>query len=405
MVRCLGSRAKDRAVPLAETPVIKPIREGPKRIFERELEQATTALRESEERYRTLFESIDEGFCIIEVLFDASGAAVDYRFLETNPAFVKQTGIEEPVGRRMLDIVPGHESHWFETYGRVAQTGESVRFEAGAAGLGRFYDVNAFRIGAPEQRRVAILFKDIGERKQLEDQLRRTAEELTETNRRKDEFLATLAHELRNPLAPIANVLALLRHPNKQVPVETLYAIIDRQLGHIVRLVDDLLDISRISRGALQLHTQPVELAEVLRRAIETSRPLIDAGRCQLEVETPSELVQVDGDPTRLVQIVANLLNNAAKYTREGGHIWLTLRHEGEWAQISVRDDGVGIPADMLERVFDMFTQVDASRADGLGIGLTLVRSLVSLHGGSIDVHSEGEGRGSEFMVRLPSIG
>jgi PAS domain S-box-containing protein len=345
----------------------------------------------------SVVDAIDQGFCIIEVLFDEAGKPHDYRFLQVNAAFEKQTGIENAVGRRMREIAPNHETHWFEIYGRVAQTGESARFEAEAKALDRFYTVNAFRIGAPEQRRVGVLFEDISERKRLEQQLR-------ESNRRKDEFLATLAHELRNPLAPITTTLALLRHPNNDVPVEQLYAVLDRQVHHMVRLVDDLLDLSRITRGVIELDKQPVELAEVLRRAIETSRPLIAARQCRLSVEDAPTPVLVDGDPTRLVQVVSNLLNNAAKYTQRGGHICATLGRDREWARLAVRDDGVGIPAEMLERVFEMFTQVDTSRTDGLGIGLTLVRSLVALHGGRVEVHSEGLGHGSEFIVHLPVV-
>lgn len=323
------------------------------------------APRESEARYRALFQSIDDGFCVIEMIFDDAGAPVDYVFLEVNPAFAKHTGIEDPIGRRMGQIAPSHEAHWFEIYGHVARVGESVRFEASARALGRIYDVNAFRVGAPEDRQVAILFKDITERRRLEQQLRDMTEALTLSNRRKDEFLATLAHELRNPLAPIVNALDLLRRPDSQMPVEKLHAMIDRQVGHMVRLVDDLMDIARATQGVLELHQELVDLADVIRGAVEISRPLIDAGRRRLSIATPPEPVSVLGDPTRLVQIVANLLNNAAKYTGEGGRIWLTLEREGQSARLSVRDDGVGIPAHLKETVFDMFMRVDGSRVEG----------------------------------------
>ena len=354
--------------------------------------QAANSLRESEERYRTLFE---EGFCMIEVLFGADDTAIDYRFVETNPVFEAQTGIENAVGRRMRELAPSHEAHWFETFGRVAKTGEPARFEAGAKAFGRFYDVHAFRVGVPEQHRVAVLFKDITERRQLEDQL-------SDANRRKDEFLATLAHELRNPLASITNVLALLNRPEKKNDAEALHAIINRQIRQLVRLVDDLLDLSRITRGVIELHRQPLDLHAVIRTALETSRPQLERGGRQLSVGIPDQPVVVDGDQTRLVQIIANLLNNAAKFTDEGGRIWLTLGREGDYARLSVRDDGMGIPAGKLEKVFEMFTQLESTRAEGLGIGLTLVRSLVELHGGSIEVRSEGPGRGSEFIMKVP---
>jgi PAS domain S-box-containing protein len=357
--------------------------------------QAANSLRESEERYRTLFESIDDGFCIIEVLLDDDGAPVDYQFIEVNPAFEGQTGIANAVGRRIRDIAPSHEAHWFEVYGRVAETGESVRFQAEAKALARFYDVNAFRVGVPEQRRVAVLFKDITQRKHLEDQL-------SESNRRKDEFLATLAHELRNPLAPITNVLALLRRQQKQERVAELHAIIERQVGHLTRLVDDLLDVSRITRGVIELRKQPVDLERVIQTAVETSRPHVESDQRRLSVVTPGQPMFMDGDPTRLVQIIANLLNNAAKFTGGAGQIQLTLAREGDRARLCVRDDGVGLCADRLVGVFDMFAQVEPGRAGGLGIGLTLVRSLVVLHGGSVEARSEGVGHGSEFIVHLP---
>jgi PAS domain S-box-containing protein len=357
--------------------------------------QAANSLRDSEERYRTLFESIDEGFCIIELYFGDDGTPVDYRFVEVNPAFEGQTGIANAVGRSMREIAPSHEAHWFEIYGRVAKTGESVRFQAEAKALGRFHDVNAFRVGPPELQRVAVVFKDITERKRLEDQL-------AESSRRKDEFLAVLAHELRNPLAPITNVMALLRRAHEPKRIAELHAIIERQVGHMTRLVDDLLDVSRITRGVIELRKQPVDLEQVVQTAVETSRPHVESGRRHLSVVTPGEPMVVHGDPTRLVQIVANLLNNAAKFTDEGGHIWLTLAREGDRARVSVRDDGMGIPADRLNEVFDMFAQVEPARGGGLGIGLTLVRSLVALHGGSVEARSEGAGHGSEFIVNLP---
>ena len=359
--------------------------------------QAGNSLHESEQRYRKLFESIDEGFCIIEVLFGDDETPVDYRFLEINPAFEVQTGIEDAVGRFMREIAPSHEAHWYETYGDVVKRGASTRFEAEAKALGRFYDVYAFGVGTPEQRRVAVLFKDINERKQLEDRL-------SEANRRKDEFLAALAHELRNPLASITNVLALLRQPEKRDEAEALHSVIERQIRQLVRLVDDLLDLSRITRGAIELRKQPVDLEQIIQTALETSRPQLERNGRRLSVETPGQPMIVEGDAARLVQIVANLLNNAAKFTDENGQIWLTLQREGEHAKLSVRDDGVGIAADELGKVFELFTQLDATRSEGLGIGLTLVRSLVELHGGSVEVHSEGAGRGSEFIVELPLV-
>ena len=231
-------------------------------------------------------------------------------------------------------------------------------------------------------------------------------EALKQSDRRKDEFLAILAHELRNPLAPIRNAVHVLRAKAPAQP-EVLWAadVIDRQVHQMSRLVDDLLDVSRIAGGKLQLRTERVELAAVVNSAIEASRPLIDKWQHELTVAMPAEPIYLDADLTRLSQVLLNLLNNAAKYTDRGGHLWLTVAQEGEHALIRVKDTGIGIPAEMLPRIFGMFTQADRSleRAEGgFGGGLTLVQRLVELHGGTVHAHSEGPGKGSEFVVRLP---
>jgi PAS domain S-box-containing protein len=231
-------------------------------------------------------------------------------------------------------------------------------------------------------------------------------EALKQADRRKDEFLATLAHELRNPLAPLRNSVNILQLTVADDSIVTrLCETMERQVNHLVRLVDDLLEVSRITRGKIELRKERVELAAIARNAIETSRPLIDAAGVQLAIALPQEPIIVNGDPVRLGQIFANLLNNAAKYTNEGGQIWFTARQENREAVVSVRDTGIGIPPNVLPKVFDMFMQVDRSTnrsQGGLGIGLTLVRSLVELHEGTVSVQSEGPGAGSEFIVRLP---
>jgi signal transduction histidine kinase/ActR/RegA family two-component response regulator len=232
---------------------------------------------------------------------------------------------------------------------------------------------------------------------------------LREGDRRKDEFLATLAHELRNPLAPIRNALAVLRseaavdpeHPEKS----ELFGIMERQVEHMVRLVDDLMEVSRITRGKIELRKTRLDLAVVLTSAVETSRPLVEAGGHRLSVALPPLPIEVDGDFVRLTQVFANLLNNAAKYTDHGGSITLTAQCEDDEVVVSVRDTGIGIPADLLPRVFEMFVQVDRGAGGaqgGLGIGLALARTLIEMHGGSVEARSEGVGHGSEFLVRLP---
>ncbi|WP_437729825.1 ATP-binding protein [Sorangium sp. So ce1335] len=233
----------------------------------------------------------------------------------------------------------------------------------------------------------------------------RLYDQLRDQDRRKDEFLATLAHELRNPLAPIRTGLEILQVAGSQEQARKIVDMMERQVGHMVRMVDDLLDVSRITRGKVELRRERVDLRAVLNGALETSRPLIEAAAHELAVRLPAEPLLLDADPTRLAQVFANLLNNAAKYTPGGGVIRLAAERDGASVVVRVKDNGVGVPADMLPRVFDMFTQVVRSidRAQGgLGIGLTLVRRLVELHGGTVHAESEGPGRGSTFTVRLP---
>jgi CheY-like chemotaxis protein/two-component sensor histidine kinase len=231
---------------------------------------------------------------------------------------------------------------------------------------------------------------------------------LREADRRKDVFIATLAHELRNPLAPIGNAVEIMRLSSDAETQAKARGMIERQLRQLVHLVDDLLDVSRISQGKLELRRERVELAAVVRNAVETSRPLIDAGRHELVIEpAPLPGVVLDGDMTRLTQVVANLLNNAAKYTPAGGRITVTTLRDGADAVVRVADTGIGIPADRLPEVFEMFAQVDRASVrtqGGLGIGLALVKRLVEMHGGSVAVESAGPGRGSRFELRLPAV-
>jgi signal transduction histidine kinase/CheY-like chemotaxis protein len=243
------------------------------------------------------------------------------------------------------------------------------------------------------------------ERARGEQAVRESARRLEEADRRKDQFLATLAHELRNPLAPIRNALHFMQLCGSRDPdMQNARDMIDRQVRHMVRLVDDLMEVSRITLGQIQLKCEPVSLAIVITNAVEVSHPLIDSARHRLVVELSEELY-VEGDSTRLSQVVQNLLNNAAKYTPPGGQITLRADRDGEYAVIRVSDTGIGIPPGMLDRVFEMFTQVDRGSSlsqGGLGIGLALALQLTQMHGGRIDVTSAGEGHGSEFIVRLP---
>jgi len=371
-----------------------------------ESKRVVEQLRTSEERYRTLFESVDEGFCIFEMLFDEANRPVDYRFLEMNPTFQAHTGLKDAVGRTAREMLPGLDDFWFDTYGRVALTGEPVRFENEAPAMNRWFDVYATRIGGADSRKVGLLFNDISARKQSESTLRRLADDLAEADRRKTEFLATLAHELRNPLAPIRNGLSVMRMSgDNPAAMAKVRDMMERQVGHMVHLIDDLLDIARISGGKLELKRQRTDLAAILASAVETSMPLIEAGKHAFTLDVPDAALPVDADATRIAQVVANLLNNAAKYTPPGGQIALSAQRDGVDAVITVRDSGVGIAADALAGVFEMFSQigrtVDRSQG-GLGIGLSLVRRLVEMHGGSVAATSAGANAGSIFTVRLP---
>ncbi len=279
----------------------------------------------------------------------------------------------------------------FDTEFRVIWPDGTIRRIAAKGTV--FYD------DAGQPLRMLGINMDVTERKEAEEALR-------EADRRKDEFLAMLAHELRNPLAPIRAGLHLLGVVEQDDPRSArVREMLDRQVQHLVRLVDDLLELSRISRGDIELRREPVGLESAIAGAIETSRPLIDERGHRLVVTLPSEPLVLDADPVRLSQIVANLLNNAARYTDPGGHITLSAERHDDGVSIHVADDGVGIPPEMRSRVFEPFTRVDRSSSrshSGLGIGLALVKTLVGMHGGSVSVYSAGSGKGSEFTVRLP---
>ena len=254
---------------------------------------------------------------------------------------------------------------------------------------------------------IASTIRDMTAQRCLEDELRERTLALEEADRQKDQFLAAVAHEFRSPLAVLTNVAHILR--TAQVDVVTQQRAVDalgRQTTHMARLVEDLLDVSLVSRGEVSIRREAVDLQTVFSRAVEMGLALVESRKHHLEVAPFIERLWVNGDPTRLVQVVSNLLTNAAKYTLEGGNIWLSAAREEGVATIRIRDNGVGIAKDMLSRVFDLFAQIESaegSRIGGLGIGLTLVRRLVELHGGTVHVTSEGPGHGSEFVVRLPA--
>jgi signal transduction histidine kinase/ActR/RegA family two-component response regulator len=263
-----------------------------------------------------------------------------------------------------------------------------------------------FEMGLRGYQEANALLKQLNET--LEERVEERSVALREADRRKDEFLATLAHELRNPLAPVMNSLELMKDANGDVElVEQSRATVERQIGQMVRLIDDLLDVNRITRNKLELKLERVELAAILGHAVESCRPLYDRAGHELDIASPPEPIYLSADPVRLAQVFVNLLTNSCKYTEPGGQVWLSVVRQDNEVALTIRDTGVGIPREMLTKVFDLFTQVDRSlerTAGGLGIGLSLVKRLVEMHGGAVTAHSEGQDQGSEFVVRLPIL-
>jgi PAS domain S-box-containing protein len=362
------------------------------------------SLRESEERFRGIFDQAAVG---------VGQTNLERVFIDANPGLCHMLGFtrEELVGRNVQDVSHPDERGTSAEAIRplLAGDAESVAMQRRLRHKEGHYIWTHLMASLIRDRdnnpsSVVAVVQDITQRKEAEDAIQ-------EADRRKDEFLATLAHELRNPLAPICNSLHILRMAEGDAAVhEPLVEMMERQINHMVRLVDDLLELSRITRDKIELREERVELAAVIRNAVEASKPMIEAAQHWLAISVPAEPIILMADPVRLSQVFANLLNNAAKYTDREGQIWLTAQvRQGESASgevvVSVRDTGMGIAPEMLPRIFDMFAQTDRSRMraqGGLGIGLTLVRKLVELHGGRVEARSEGVGKGSEFDVHLP---
>lgn len=344
-------------------------------------------------------QALAERAALLESITDAFYALDrDCRFTYLNQRAVDHFGAtrERLLGQVVWDVFPVTRGTVFQQeYERALQQQRSVSFETVSPLSNRWLEVRAY----PTQQGLTVYFRDVNDRKLAEEQLR-------QADQRKNEFLAILAHELRNPLAPLRNGLHILKlRADADPTVSQTVNMMDRQMTHLVRLVDDLLDVSRITRGKLELRQRKVLLTEILDHAMESVRAFIESHRHQLSVEIRARNLLVDGDPDRLAQVFSNLLSNAAKYTEAGGHITLSLDHENDEAVIAVQDNGVGIPPHALEQVFDMFSQVRSGEvrgAEGLGIGLSLVRTLVQMHSGTVRAFSDGPGRGARFTVRLP---
>lgn len=509
--------------------------------------RAEAALRGSEEKYRTLFHSMGQGFCVIEKVEGQAGEPEDFRYIEANPAFAVQSGVDDVVGKTLRQALAGESEKWLELYNRVLQTGEAIRFQSELATIGRVLEFYAFRVEDKTQRRAGTILTDITERKRAEEALResevrhrlaiqasrmgvwtldvatgrldadgrmaeiiglgpaasysgpftwdsvhpddrstlqavldetldptkrdwfevevrlvhadgtvrwvqlngqamfeggesqrrstrilgtvrdvtgriqaqealrqsqegyrRLAEQLQEADRRKDEFIGVLSHEIRNPLTAIKLSLSLLRRLDLDGErAGMMKDIMNRQVTHLSRLIDDLLDVTRISRNRVVLQKKCVELTETVRRTLEDYKPVVEEKGVRLESELVPTSICVDADEDRLVQVVGNLLHNAVKFTSKGGVIKVAVAQEGQDAVIRINDNGHGMTPEVLSRVFQPFVQADNSlhRSDGgLGLGLVLVKEFVELHGGAVTAHSDGLGKGSEFTVRLPLV-
>lgn len=396
----------------ARTPIparvledLRPIADGIAQFVNRK--RAEKAMRESDERYRA-----------------ATAAVSDLIWTNNADGLMEgeQRGWEEFTGQSREDyqgygwskeVHPEDAQPTIEAWNRAVLEKRTFIFEHRVRrrdGEWRLCSIRAVPIlnADGKIREWVGVHTDITERRRDEEKLRQLAAELSQADRRKDEFLATLAHELRNPLAPIRAGLQLMKLAGGQAAtIEQARSIMERQVTQMVRLVDDLMDVSRISRGKIELRKERIPLVAILNSAVETSRPLIEQMGHELTITLPKQPLIVDADMTRLAQVFLNLLNNAAKYSDRGGRITLAVERQGSNVVVSVKDTGVGIAADQLPHIFDMFTQVDRSlekSQGGLGIGLTLVKRLVEMHGGRVEAKSEGPGKGCEFVVRLPVV-
>jgi PAS domain S-box-containing protein len=362
-----------------------------------ELRGTVERLTASEERYHGLFVHLSEGFALHELICDDAGRAIDYRFLAANPAYELATGLksDQLLGKSAKQLIPTLEQSWVDRYAEVVSSGQPARFETTSGPHRRQHQVIAFRVGS---RQFATLFMDVTDQKRAEEALR-------DADKNKNDFLAMLSHELRNPLAPIKNSLYVLEETEPgSAQAKRAQTVIARQVAQLARLVEDLLDVTRISRGKVQLRTTRVELGTVLRQAAEDHRTTFSERGITLTLQVESEPV-VSGDPARLSQVIGNLLQNAAKFTPTGGHVLLALEAGEGTARIRVRDTGAGMDPDTLGRLFQPFVQADVTLArtnGGLGLGLALVKGLVEMHGGSVHAASDGPGTGAELVVELP---
>jgi PAS domain S-box-containing protein len=366
---------------------------------------AETATRKSETRYRRLFESAKDGILILDAhtgkITDANAGVGGLLGTEAHALLGKELWEIGLVSDKSANAAAMRE---LQQNGYIHHDRLRLEFVRGQR-IEVEVVANAYR--EDHHSVIQCNLRDITERSRMERKLQEQTEALADLNRRKDEFLAMLAHELRNPLAPISNSVQLLRlEKNENRLQHQARTVIERQVTQLTHLIDDLMEVSRITTGRVQLRQERVVVSGIVERAVETARPLMDQHRHELTVSLPPQPICLYADAVRLEQVVVNLLTNAAKYTREGGHIWLTVQQEGEECVLRVRDSGVGIAPEFLPRIFDLFTQAERSldrSQGGLSIGLALVQRLVEMHRGRVEA-SSALGQGSEFVVRLPVV-
>ena len=378
-----------------------------------QLQQANVTLQLSEERYRTLFESIDEGFCILEMIFDEHEKPVDWRFLEVNPSFEKQTGLHDIVGKRMRELAPDHEAHWFETYGKVAQTGEPIRFVNEAKAMDdRWFDLYAFRVGGRDSRKVAVLFTNITERKRLDQALQDKNAELAsarfvaeKANLAKSNFLSSMSHELRTPLNAILGFAQLMEAgspPPTPAQIVRLHQII-KAGWYLLELINQILDLAVIESGKLSLSREPVSLIDVMRECEAMIEPQAQQRDIHINFLPFDNTWFANADHTRVKQVLINLLSNAIKYNcqHETVEVECTLSTP-ERIRISIKDSGAGLPPEKLAQLFQPFNRLgqETGTEEGTGIGLVVTKKLVELMGGTIGVEST-VGVGSVFWIEL----
>jgi PAS domain S-box-containing protein len=403
------SAAREREQRIAAEAREMEAKSANEKILEREAK-----LRESEERFRILLGGIKD-YAIF--MLDAHGQIATW-----NAGAERLTGYgnDEALAGSLALLYQGEDKQ--ERLARdlrAAEQGpyeqEDWRLRKDGSTFRASVSLSALRNDDASLRGFACVIRDVSERRRLEEDLKRHVEELTASERRKDQFLATLSHELRNPIAPIRNAVQILKAIDFTEPKFVwCREVIEQQITHMARLMEDLLDVNRIMQNKLEVRKQIVSLADVIRQAVATSSPEIEAAGHRLTVMLPPERMLLEADATRLTQAFVNLLNNAAKYMDKEGQIWLGVKvaasenaGSGKEAVVRIKDNGIGISAELLPRIFNPFTQAagaDARSKGGLGIGLTLARHLIELHGGSIEAQSEGPGKGSEFIVHVPLV-